>query len=779
MLRTRRWWVGVLLVSGVVCGAGMAEGAPVCLVREGRPNAVLLLPALAHDDEAFAARELQSHLAAMSGGQVPIVRSEYAGNVISPGAVKVRVGLSLVPDLAETIRKKSGDAGAFIISARPDGVDVAGLSPEGTLFAAYELLERLGVRWYLPGDLGRVIPKRKTVTLDVGAIVQAPSFPHRHLLTAVSQLPWSRRQKLGGLSFPGCHGIRLLPPATVEKEPKLFALVDGKRIDAQLCISNPEVLRRAIAHAIAYFDKHPDKPWIGMGPEDNGHFCQCENCCKFDTGEWDPVTAKPVTTDRYVWFYNQVIEAIHKKHPGKQLCFYAYSTCKWVPRKFTPNRSLVPAFAPISMCRIHGMSNPICPDRSYYRTQIEEWCKLLPVRFERGYYFNLACPGFPFSKIHAVRDETVVAHELGMTGWHVECMPGWATHGPTLYVAARLMWNHAIDVDALLAEFYEKFFGPAAKPMGAYLEGVDRAYREGDCHSGSSFAMPILFGGDWLARSDALLSEAERQTAGDQTYSDRVQIFRLSYRHLAEFLAMLSARNRFDFAEAYKALGRLRAVSQTMIDFRLYPVEPRMDPLDPSKSRRYHGEARLLWPRAAVSYLNRFWSPCVESGYERLVERGEFVAGAPDAWDFLIDTSNVGEMLRWYRDGVIGGNWQTMFTHTKSWSDQGLHYYKGLAWYRTRVTVPERFKGRKVYLWFGGIDEYAKVWLNGKLLGTTDAPGDGLPPMPGTFKPVEFNATPALRFGKPNTIAVKILNRKLSEIGTGGITAPAMFWSPK
>jgi hypothetical protein len=36
-----------------------------------------------------------------------------------------------------------------------------------------------------------------------------------------------------------------------------------------------------------------------------------------------------------------------------------------------------------------------------------------------------------------------------------------------------------------------------------------------------------------------------------------------------------------------------------------------------------------------------------------------------------------------------------------------------------------------------------------------------------------------VRFGEVNTIAVKILNRKLSEIGTGGITAPVMFWSPK
>jgi hypothetical protein len=425
------------------------------------------------------------------------------------------------------------------------------------------------------------------------------------------------------------------------------------------------------------------------------------------------------------------------------------------------------------------MSNPICPDRSLYRTLIVEWGKLVPEMFERGYYFNLACPGFPFSKVHAVRDETVVAHGAGIKGWRVECMPAWASHGLTLYVAARLMWDVNTNVDALLAEFYEKFFGLAAEPMAEYLTMIDTAYRDTDCHVGSSFCMPAVFTRERMSHGKNCLQKAALLAAGDDTCAERVHIFRLSYDHLEAFLDMIEARNRFDFVSARQALDRVRNITETMINYRLYPSGPvERKAADEDRTSYYH-EARLLWPGAARSYLGRFWSPCTESGYDRTVVRGEFVAGAPDEWDFLIDPAGVGELLGWFRDGPLGGNWQKLRTKTAAWSQQGLHYYKGVAWYRTPITIPPQFRGRKILVWFGGVDEKAKVWLTGKPLDESDKPMPGLPGAAGCFEPFDLEATEAVRFDEPNFLAVKITNLELNEVGTGGITAPVMFWTPK
>jgi len=273
------------------------------------------------------------------------------------------------------------------------------------------------------------------------------------------------------------------------------------------------------------------------------------------------------------------------------------------------------------------------------------------------------------------------------------------------------------------------------------------------------------------------LDEASSLVTEESAAGQRVRAYRLSVERLETFLAMLRARDAFDFAGAKHSLDRLRTQTADLIDYRLYPNPSGVAPVNGEYGTHLDQEARLLWWRGCRSYVERFWAPCVESGHERLSGAGELVVGCPDEWDFLIDATDVGESAGWFRDGRVGGNWQRLRTTTASWSDQGLHYYKGVAWYRTQVDIPDRFEGRKVYLWFGGVDEKAKVWLNGQLLGTSVEPGPGLPGAAGTFKPFELDATAAIRYGQANAVAVKITNARMNEVGTGGIVSPVMFWA--
>ena len=730
-------WIAAL------CGPAAAEITDVTLIDGRQPLAALVLPPHPHEDEELAALELREHLRRMSGVELPLVKGHAPD-----GLVPVRLGLELRPEAEQVIRTRSDDRAAFLLEVTAEGVTLAGLTPEGTLFAAYELLEQLGCRWYMPGELGTVVPRRTRVTAAAQRTVRFPSFAARNLQAVTRALPWYRRQRLGGDWFPGAHGIPLEPPAALETEPELFALVDGRRVSGQLCVGHPEVVRRATAAVIAYFEEHPERPWVGLGPDDGRGFCEDERCRALDGGEWDPHAAGPSMTDRYVWLFNRILEGMEERFPDKRIGFYAYDSYKLPPRRVKPDPRIVPAFAPITLCRLHGLDNPVCPDRSFYKSLMLRWGELVPEVFERGYYFNLADPGFPFSKVHALRQETPFAHAAGISGWRVECMPAWSAHTPTLYVAARLMWDVDTDVDALLQEFYAAFFGPAAEPMGAYLGSIDHAYRDTDCHAGSSHCLPRVFDDDWRGRAAGLLAEAAALAEG--AHAERVRIYALAHARLEAFLAMLASRDAFDFAAARGHLQQVRALTDTML---AYPLAE---------------NAHLLWPRIAHSYLDRFWSPAVEQAHERAVERGELVAPLPEVWDFLIDPAGVGESLGWFREGEIGGNWQPLRTSTASWSEQGLHYYKGAAWYRAEVEVPAASVGRRIHLFFGSVDEQARVWVNGRLLG--DSPGR-------SFMPFEFDATAALRPGA-NTVAVRIVNVELNEIGTGGITAPVMLWSP-
>lgn len=78
-----------------------------------------------------AARELQTHVEKMSGVQLSVKAAGKAS-----GTPVVRVGPALAPKLEAVIREKSSDPAAFAIDVKPGAICLAGLSPEGTLFAA-------------------------------------------------------------------------------------------------------------------------------------------------------------------------------------------------------------------------------------------------------------------------------------------------------------------------------------------------------------------------------------------------------------------------------------------------------------------------------------------------------------------------------------------------------------------------------------------------------------------------------------------------------------------
>lgn len=236
------------------------------------------------------------------------------------------------------------------------------------------------------------------------------------------------------------------------------------------------------------------------------------------------------------------------------------------PVKVKPNQRIVPAFAPISLCRIHGMSNPICPERSYYKTIMESWGKILPETYERGYFFNLADPGFPFSKVHAIRDEIPLARELGIRGWRVETMPHWASMTPTIYIATKLFWNHKADVDALIHDFALNFFGPASEEMEKYIILMDSAMKNADYHTGCSYDLPFIYNPDIMKTAGEYLKKAE-DLVKNTKYSEKVAIFRLSYDYLATFLSMLEHRNMFDFVSAKKELESLLSIQDTAFKY--------------------------------------------------------------------------------------------------------------------------------------------------------------------------------------------------------------------
>jgi len=741
----------------------MARAAIVQLVQDSRPRAVLVLSEEASrsttqqdsarrqrilidsvTDEKLAAEEIQTYIEKMSGVRLEIVT---VGEPLN-GRFPVFVGSAADGTLDEEIRKQSDDPGSFALVVNDEGIMVRGLSPSGTLFGAYELLEQVGVRWFMPGELGLVIPRMTTVRIRQQRTTQNPSFPARHL-QGVRSPQWERRMRLGGPYFPASHGVPGFGGRDKERlfqeHPEYFSLVDGVRKPRQLCLSNRDVLEIAVLATKQYFRSRPEANIMGIGANDGRGFCECEGCKGLDGGDYDPFGHFPSMTDRYVWFFNRILEGIQDEFPDKRLGFYAYSVYNRPPVKVKPDARLVPAVALITLCRLHGMSNPVCPEKSYEEYIIREWSKLVPEVYYRGYWFNLADPGLPFFMIDRVGREIPLVKELGIAGWRVESPYDWAASVPSRYIACKLMWDHRADIDRLLSDFYGKFFGPAAGPMQKYVEVMSHALTTADYHTGSSWDIPHVYSQAVRADARAALSRAAH-LAADGLYAKRVWMYTRSLDYLDAFVLMLQSRAEHDFITSKRAFDRMESVREELLAN------------DPP-----------LIGRAAESYLGRFFAKTTLEGHERCTGGNQLAAKLDDTWQFQIDPERIGEAVGWWRPENTGGNWQSIKTSRLSWSSQGLRYYKGLAWYRQTVRIPEAYSGKRIFLWVGGIDELAKVWVNGQVIGISPR---------ASFTPFEMDATEAIRPGGPNTVVMCINNTTLNELGTGGITGPAMFYAP-
>ena len=92
-----------------------------------------------------------------------------------------------------------------------------------------------------------------------------------------------------------------------------------------------------------------------------------------------------------------------------------------------------------------------------------------------------------------------------------------------------------------------------------------------------------------------------------------------------------------------------------------------------------------------------------------------------------------------------------------------LDQWSGRTWYRKTFTVPEAWRGKKVYIEFQAVRQFGEVWLNGERLGICK----------NGFIPFGFDLTPHLKIGAANVLAVMCDNRFLKNpLPAGGNGAP-------
>lgn len=570
----------------VACCGAQEVSAAVPLIARGRALCSVVLPPQPSDAERLAADELRTYLGKMSGAQVPLGATTPARIFLGRCEAFPELPFPAPPLEFEHFLMRTHGADLYLLGADDRAV----------LHAVYTLLHDLGCRWFMPGEIGEVVPRRADVAVPECNRVQGPDFDLRLIWYAwggddsynspaarARFATWCRRNRTGGASVSMGHNLvrgPMPPDKYLAQHPEYYALVQGVRKPSQLCTSNPEVIDIVAREVIRYFDQNPDAVSYSLSPEDNADFCECPSCTALDSGARDPGFGnRPVVTDRLVHFYNAIAERLQQKHPGKCVAFYAYFNHTLPPTTVQLHPNVLVGVTAQQFCTLHSVTDAHCASRRKLAAIIEEYLRQTRFVYVREYDPMPDSGALPAPLFGAHLRDIPWYKRVRVRGFSWESYKSWATLTPNHYVLAQMMWDADQEPQALLADFCDKFFGPAAAPMARYYETLERAFSRSRLHPGwGERAFPQIFTPDVVAACAAALRQA-RARARLSPQRERVQMVTLGFRYLQSWLELRRALAQADAEHAaalrQRTLRLLDALHQLNDDFILLPQAQR------------------------------------------------------------------------------------------------------------------------------------------------------------------------------------------------------------
>ncbi len=416
----------------------------------------------------------------------------------------------------------------------------------GSLNAVYGFLGSLGARWYMAGELGEVLPN-KTANLVVGPFNETvvPDYALRTYTWynygsfGFDDVIWARRlgincenELLGPVAGP--HGLVNVhkSKAMQTAHPEYYALIGDKRDTGHRgygtpCFTSQGMINETVNYIRFVFDTY-EVPSFDIWPVDGLKVCQCEDC-------------EGKSASELVWgFADKVAREVYKTHPDKLITNGAYTSYKVAPdsiEKFSPNLAVW----------LTNFGRPRMTDDQHwneYWANVQKWQgKMAPgniLRTENNRYhiFGISegedgrqVRGEPIA--YPVIHPRAVARDLkalkgisrAETGEQSQFRGKWKRPGLehiTLYVHSRFLWDADLDVDEVLNEYCEQFYGPAAGQMKEFIDFAEANLAHKDESRGGGRGDPRNVSLKTALKLRDLLDVA-KAAAGDTIYGRRVQ----------------------------------------------------------------------------------------------------------------------------------------------------------------------------------------------------------------------------------------------------------------
>lgn len=540
--------VGICALAGWVGLAATGRAADVTLADNGKSDYVIIVPVKSPTSLKDAAEELQKDIALASGPTLAIQpdSSSATAHFISLGATRqaTAAGFSSEQMPVEGYRIVTKGGNLYILG--PDTPNGGWTSNNGTSTGTangvYTFLEdEMNVRWLMPGDLGRVVPKQETLRIKEMDRQGEPLFHFRkvthyrdytateeqqrtvelwlaHLRVGVKNssvdfhVDANWWQTINGAASPdplhpiGQSYYSAAVKALHQKHPEWFAMnAQGQRplpnsAYDKLETTNQDLVKWYAKEAIRVLKASKRPIRYSLSPTDGSHWSQSpQSKALYDppphTSAENEMTkaGAPSMTSLVLTWYDQIARIVEKEYPQGRLSGYIYAEYLYPPvkAKMSLPKNLTPEIA-VSINYGYSLYRP--GTQKEFKYLMDAWAKVIPGAW---YYYDL-----PDQMHRQVGREVGAANFPGSTGIvtpasteilncifstlvksHIDGGYFYATDSMSSgslanYMLFKLMWNPKLNASDLRRQWLDLAYGGAAgEIMERFYEKLDDWYK--------------------------------------------------------------------------------------------------------------------------------------------------------------------------------------------------------------------------------------------------------------------------------------------------------------
>jgi len=472
------------------------EGIRIC--KNGKAVSRIVIPSQPTEVEKHASVVLQNYLHQITGADFDIITdaTQAKKNDINIGRVNR-------PELAEMDLTELEEDG-YIISSQNNRLSIAGGTEKGTLYGVYGFLEKhLGCRKYT--SKVSVVPAQFNISLSNIYDKEVPVFKFREVLYRDAYNPeymeWHGLDNHGSYNLEGdwgnwCHTTHSLvqPEEYCASNPELFSMIDGERLCSaekhnvgDICFSSEAAFDIAYESLKAFIDDRPELTYWSVSQMDNAQYCRCPECQK----AYDEHGS---TQGSILPFVNRMA----RKFPDHTISTLAY----WYSTR-PPQGIPVEKNVNIMLCNIGSPRHiPIEEGDSAFCADLEAWHKIHDNFIIWDYTIQFANLIAPFPNLRTLQPNLQYLHRNGVTAMFEQANrdAGGEFCELKAYILAKLMWDPYQDLDPIMDDFLNGYYGAAGTYIREYIDLMHDTMEE-------TGATLNIFGRPWDQKNTFLSEE--------------------------------------------------------------------------------------------------------------------------------------------------------------------------------------------------------------------------------------------------------------------------------